>query len=282
MPAPSIAPEPPPQPLDAAIIQSAYPKPPPIQLLESTDSTNTQVMQMLQAKAETQTAACAADYQRAGRGRSGRTWVSPPGHNVMLSVGRRLPLEALRHSGLSLAAGVESCRALADNGANDIGLKWPNDLMLYGATLQAAKLGGILVESNSMAGEDCVYIVIGVGINLYLPPDIRRQIERDARAQRTAQLPHIDRNLLIGTLAGRLNQLLTHWPQTGLHPYREEYDRLLLWKGSTVELSGEQLPKKLRGQFSGIDEQGALLLVTDGNKSHRFQAGEVSLRPLEE
>lgn len=271
--------EPAPQPLNAKIIRQAQPSPPPIQLLDSTDSTNTQVMQMLlnPPQPSTDSLACAAEYQQAGRGRSGRKWLSPPGRNVMLSVGKRLPTAALRRSGLSLAVGVEACGALAEQGATEVRLKWPNDLML-----DEAKLGGILVESSSSADEDSVCVVIGIGINLYLPPDIRQQIEQEPRAQRTAHLSHLpelNRNLLIGTLAGRLHHLLTQWPQTGLQPWLSDYEKLLLWQGQAVTVSGGPLAEPLTGEVAGIDSGGALMLWRAGGEMRHLQAGEISLRP---
>ncbi len=92
-----------------------------------------------------------ADHQTAGRGRRGRTWESHPGASLLVSVILR-PAPAL----VTLAAGVAAAEAC---GASDVGLKWPNDLMLGDA-----KLGGILSE---LVGDAAV---VGLGLNLSWAP----------------------------------------------------------------------------------------------------------------
>ena len=82
---------------------------------------------------------CLAERQTAGRGRRGRTWVSPFAANLYLSVLWRYPIGPAALGGVSLAAGVAVARVLAGLGVADLGLKWPNDLLWRGR-----KLGGLL------------------------------------------------------------------------------------------------------------------------------------------
>ncbi len=113
-----------------------------------------------------------AEHQRAGRGRHGRTWVSPPGQNVLLSVlligdvrgeGGAAGSGFLRHDAVTIASGVAAAEAVERSTGLACELKWPNDVLLDGA-----KLAGVLVETrrrNAMRG-----VVIGVGLNANASP----------------------------------------------------------------------------------------------------------------
>ena len=289
-------PTPPLQLLDVAAIAAATPAATPglpqLQIRWQTGSTNTEIMQQLLGSVALSPAplpsaaplACAAEYQTAGRGRLGRTWLSPLARNVALSVGCLLPKEALRHSGLSLAAGVEACRALKDLGCVNrkgqlLGLKWPNDLLLGDA-----KVGGILTESSLVQGSDLVAVVVGIGVNLYLPQSVQERIrsQTQGNALQTADLHDpegqaLDRNLLIGALAGRLGRLLQHWPGLGFQPWREEFEHWHHWRGRRVQAVAAGR-NQVEGVVQGVDKEGALVLRTDAGVEERLKVGEVSLR----
>lgn len=135
-------------------------------------------------------AVCMADYQTAGKGRSGKQWQAPPNANMLLSVGLWVPAATVARVPVTLLVGaavaevLEAALASEDCGsdsASDIGcadvggasiqLKWPNDLWLGNA-----KLGGVLVESRFpsassalRAPNDKVWLVIGIGLNVNWP-----------------------------------------------------------------------------------------------------------------
>ena len=103
-----------------------------------------------------------AETQSAGRGRRGRTWLSPPGMNLYLSVLKRFDTGFASLSGLSLAVGVSVAESLDPEGSQ-LRLKWPNDLW----TVQDRKLGGILIETAlPQAAAAQRYLVIGIGLNI--------------------------------------------------------------------------------------------------------------------
>jgi len=99
-----------------------------------------------------------AEFQRRGRGRLGRRWISAPGQSILLSAlridaGGKWPHEAVTiAAGLGVAEGIEDACGLVGQ------LEWPNDVML-----EAKKLAGILVEVRTVGGDRAV--VIGAGIN---------------------------------------------------------------------------------------------------------------------
>lgn len=131
-------------------------------MLETIDSTNAEAMRQLEAGAGAGLV-CTAEQQSAGRGRRGRTWVSPFARNLYLSVAWRYHQGAAALEGLSLAVGVAVARALAANGLPAVQLKWPNDVIFRGA-----KLGGVLLEMTGDAAGVC-QIVVGVGLNVAMP-----------------------------------------------------------------------------------------------------------------
>ena len=112
--------------------------------------------------------ACVAEYQQAGRGRRGRKWFSPFGANLYLSMYWRLEQGPAAAIGLSLVIGIVIAEVLQSLGADNVRVKWPNDIYL-----QDRKLSGILVELTGKTG-DAAQIVSGAGINL-----VMRRVESD-------------------------------------------------------------------------------------------------------
>ncbi|MGH7726737.1 MAG: biotin--[acetyl-CoA-carboxylase] ligase, partial [Candidatus Eiseniibacteriota bacterium] len=107
-----------------------------------------------------------ADVQTHGRGRAGRTWISPPGTGLYFSAYLRPGWTPGRTALLTLAAGLAAIECCAEAGARPA-LKWPNDLMAPDDT--GRKLGGILTETRT-EGRVVPEAVIGIGINLRPPP----------------------------------------------------------------------------------------------------------------
>ena len=102
-----------------------------------------------------------AEHQSAGRGRRGRTWVSPYGRNIYFSLAWGFEGPMARLSGLSIAAGAMLAGLLYEHGLREHGLKWPNDLYIG-----TKKCGGILCES--IPASTAPFAVIGIGINCNL------------------------------------------------------------------------------------------------------------------
>jgi len=265
--------------LDAGSIRGALPRAVQpwierIDLLDEVDSTNTWLMQRAR-EGMPSGSVCLAERQNAGRGRHGRSWVSPFGANIYLSMLWRSPLAPAQLGGLSLAAGVAVARALAAAGAgpmgrDGIGLKWPNDLHW-----RRRKLAGLLLE---VAGESQgpSLVVLGVGLNLRLDP--RCATEIDQPWTDLASVLGADgyrRNAVAAGLIAELASALEHYAAHGLAPFLPAWQRLDAYLGEPVELLlGE---RRIAGVHAGIDADGALLLDM-GGELRAFHGGEVSLR----
>ncbi len=108
-----------------------------------------------------------SEFQRNGRGRTGRKWISPAGQNILLSVllvegkGAGIP-----HRGLTIAGGVAVAEAVEEVCSLRCGLKFPNDVLVG-----SAKLAGILIELRRVGTRHCAVIGIGVNVNACPPPE---------------------------------------------------------------------------------------------------------------
>jgi BirA family biotin operon repressor/biotin-[acetyl-CoA-carboxylase] ligase len=233
------------------------------------DSTSSHLLRKIKNGASSGVA-CLAEAQSAGRGRRGRSWVSPFAANLYLSLLWQFSTGVAALSGLSLAVGVAVARALQSLGAAEIGLKWPNDLVWRGR-----KLGGILLEFDGESAGPC-WVVAGVGINVAMPADAESAIDQpwvDLRSIMGAG--RLSRNRLA---AGVLNEVIAVFA-------RFEHDGFpgvsRLWK-QFDQVAGQRilliLPNStVTGVARGVDDSGALLLET-GTGVRRFVAGEISLR----
>lgn len=215
--------------------------------------------------------ACVAEYQQAGRGRRGRKWFSPFGANLYLSMYWRLEQGPAAAIGLSLVIGIIMAEVLQELGAENVRVKWPNDLYLGDR-----KLAGILVELTGKTG-DAAQIVIGAGINLSM-----RHAESDVINQGWVNLQEagvvIDRNTLAVRLINALRSALQSFEQEGLSPWLSRWKKLDNFIDRPVKLIiGE---REIFGISRGIDAQGALLLEQDG-VIKPWMGGEISLRSAE-
>lgn len=210
-----------------------------------------------------------AEQQSAGRGRRGRSWQSPFAGNIYGSLLWRFNQVNANFAGLSLVIGVVVCRLLTHLGIEQLGLKWPNDVLCEGK-----KLCGILIE---MRGETHgpYDAVIGIGLNLAMPDEIGRTIDQPwiALEQVAATLPA--RNALAAQLIDALLEALPQFEAHGLQPYLAEWRHLDHFRDQTITLHlGD---KRMQGVERGVDEQGALLVEHNG-KLQRYYSGEISLR----
>lgn len=203
-----------------------------------------------------------ADAQTAGRGRHGRTWASPPGRSLYLSIVVRLG-PTVPVPPLTLAVGVGVCAAIRAEGVAAAGLKWPNDVLVASTAGAPRKLAGVLCESTGDA------VVIGIGVNANgaaaeLPPEIAarattigevlgRWIDRDALLERLLDelAPWIERYQ-----AGGVAAIAPAWTAHMLPALRVRTDR-----GT--------------GVARGLAADGALIVAGDDGRDHRVTSGDV-------
>src|SRR6185312_260924 len=231
------------------------------------DSTNAQLLRDAAAGAPG-LSICLAEMQSAGRGRRGRTWISPLGANVYFSLLQRFDGGMGTLSGLSLVAGVALTQALEDCGAAGIGLKWPNDLIVDGR-----KLAGILVEAGGEFLGPC-FAVIGIGINLRLPDgvDTGQPATDLARICGGAML---SRNRVVARVATRLVEALDRFAAGGFGAFAKAYTARDALAGHPVRVQTAQGVRD--GIADGVDGRGALR-VRHGATLAVYDSADVSVR----
>ena len=190
-----------------------------VHVVERVASTNTVALEWAAAGAPAGTALL-AESQTAGRGRGGRTWRTPDGTSLALSVILRPAVAPDRLSWAAIAAAVATVEAIRDVAGVACRVKWPNDILIG-----ARKVAGILTERRAEAGgAETPAVVIGVGVNVNnraaaLPEDVRDSAISllDATGRAT------DRNRLAAALLDRLahrvgelgdgrDELARRWP----------------------------------------------------------------------
>ncbi|GJL83441.1 MAG: bifunctional ligase/repressor BirA [marine bacterium B5-7] len=236
-----------------------------LDVLDQVDSTNQYLRSELDSGRNID--ACFAEYQLAGRGRRGRTWLAAPYGSILFSLRYELSGGPAASSGLSLAAGVAAARALEKAGVDGVELKWPNDLMLGGD-----KLGGVLIELSGELGEQCTCI-IGVGLNLYLPERLAKACGQKVTSLDQHNEGTLQRNNLAALLVNSLVDILAEFDVGGFTPFRDEWQRRDLYRNCEVCISHGE--KTLKGVARGVADDGALLVESDGSRIHRITTGEV-------
>ena len=260
-------------PLDQAALRRALVRPGGLwrnlEVVESTGSTNADLLARALA-GEPEGAVLAAEEQRAGRGRMGRTWTSPPRAALTVSVLLKPAVPPARRGWLPLLAGVAVAAAVTGVTGVETGLKWPNDLLAAGA-----KLAGILAEAAGDA------VVVGIGLNVSTEPaefPATRPGALPATSLRAAGATALDRASLLLAVLGELEHWYRAWQRAGGDPdrsgLRQEYLRWSATIGRTVraELPGGQA---LSGPAVGVDSDGRLLVRVSSGSEVAVAAGDV-------
>lgn len=215
---------------------------------------------------------CVAEGQTQGRGRMGKSWRSPFGSNIYLSLYWRFPSRLHELSGLSLAIGLAILAALNDLEPlpSGVGIKWPNDIWYFDA-----KLCGILVESVSPNTQpNSTDVVMGIGLNLNMPPTASSSNDWTDLSKVLAKVP--SRHVVIGALLNRLVEYLSRFQAKGFADFASEWAHYDLLVDKSVTLSAAHIEQY--GIAKGVNERGELC-VKIGETLKAVRYGEVSVRP---
>ena len=195
-----------------------------------------------------------AEEQTQGRGRCGRSWHSPAGANLYLSLGWRFHGSVERLSGLSLAIGAMLAEVIARDFEVDLALKWPNDLF-HGER----KLGGVLIE---LLGEQngAIPVVAGIGLNVSMPLEDTASIQRPWTDLASARGSQVDRNSLAAQLINQLASGLTDIAGGDMGGWLEQWRKRDFLHGRQVLVQGSPT---VAGKAAGVDQHGALLVNTE-------------------
>lgn len=221
-------------------------------------STNDRARQAL-AAGRGEGLAVVADLQTAGRGRRGRTWSSPAGVNLMLSVGIRPRIDGGEAGLLGIAAALavrDACAGFAEDAA--LVVRWPNDVV----AADGRKLAGLLVETAVEEGR-LAEAIIGIGINVNWPlAEMPREVRDRATSLLALSGALIDRVALLSAVLSALDAEIAALERGESPVARLAAVSALDGRQVTVDVGSE----RLAGTAAGISKQGLLLLDTDAGR----------------
>lgn len=213
-----------------------------------------------------------ADRQTAGKGRRGRSWLSPGGEDIFFSILLRPAISPASASMLTILAALAGAITAEKHSGEPCLIKWPNDIILH-----ERKICGILTEMV-LNDNEIDYVVVGVGFNLnrlqfdHEIADIAGSIRKETGKQVVRSAFFVD---YVKEFLKRYRKFLH---TENLAPFMDEYNRLLINKGRQVKLvkKGQEMVRTA----GGINEKGELIVFDDAGRQETVFSGEVSVRGL--
>ena len=207
---------------------------------------------------------CIAEEQTKGRGRRGKSWISPKFKNIYFSLSSYLEKEDL--SGLSIAVALSVNKVLSKINVMSL-IKWPNDLLVGNK-----KICGILIETAKVG--ELTKVVIGIGINVNM--ENSELIDQEWTSIKLEKKETVDRNLIITEMINQLCSTLNKFEQREFDYFIKKFTSLDLLKDKEFTLKDNPYETFIG---KGIDNKG--LLIAQNLKDQRivkFSSGEVSLK----
>lgn len=235
------------------------------------DSTNIKAKELAKSGAPHGTVVV-AEMQTAGKGRRGRSWESPAGTNIYMSVLLYPKMNPSKAPMLTLVMAYSVAKVLRRQGFTETGIKWPNDLVISGK-----KLCGILTEME-LSGREIGHVVIGVGINANIV-EFPEELQKTATSLRMESGQEVDRKRLIEEISKEFElDYETFVKMDDLSFLQEEYNQMLVNCGREVRVL--EPGNEYTAVALGINDGGELLVgKADGSEEAVF-AGEVSVRGI--
>lgn len=255
--------------MDIRSLLAGHPWSDTIQYYDQVSSTNTLLQQQAMAGAPAGTVII-ADSQTGGKGRLGRSFHSPAGSGIYMSILLRPGCKPDKIMHLTCSVAVAACKAVKNVTDVDLQVKWVNDLVLGGK-----KLGGILTGLSMDQKTGLVdWAIVGIGINCNtdtFPPELQ-----EIATSLSAVLGHpIDREMLAAELIRQLH-IMASTLHEAQRTIMEDYRKRSAVIGQSVWLiRGDE---RRKAKILDIDDQGALLAeLADGSKEI-INSGEISIR----
>lgn len=237
--------------------------------MDSVESTNLEALKLAAAGAPEGTAVI-AEEQTAGRGRLNRTWQSPPGCNLYLSLVLKPDVEPADAPQITLLAGAAVAKALSRWCPGSVGVKWPNDVMI-----RDRKVCGILTELR-LSGGGISSVIVGIGINVNIRREELDPAFRDAATSLLEETgAETDRTVLAADLLEELEILYDLWIRDGFDAVRPHWLPYSVLTGKRVRVAFQDEVEE--GTAVGLDADGALILEESGGIRKRVLAGDATI-----
>lgn len=236
-----------------------------------------------------------AEAQTCGRGRQGRSWVTPSGSGLLFSLIFKphwLPIS--RAYTLVWLAGVGMCEGIQASTGLDARLKWPNDVLLpvpmpnetddapgsirpateHHDTRQWHKVAGILLEMSS-TGQTLDYAIIGCGLNVNASPPGGISLRYQATDLATALCHPVARLPVLCAILMRMDHWHTQLQQGAYEALFQQWRNLLLTPGQEVRI--ETAAGILKGRAEYVDQAGILYVRDESGQVHPVSSGDVGM-----
>ncbi len=238
---------------------------------DTIDSTNTKAQELAEKGYQSGTLVV-ADKQDSGKGRRGRSWVSPSGTGIFMTLMIKPDINPNNASMLTLVAALAVAKAITSVTGEEALIKWPNDIVINGK-----KVCGILTEMNAQF-DYINHIVVGIGINVHnesFPEEISQMasslmIEAGGKRFHRAQI-------IAETMAYFEQYYDTFLKTQDLSALVREYDKLLVNRNKSVRVLDPKEP--FDGKAMGITPKGELIVDTWESRK-LVSSGEVSVRGI--
>lgn len=240
-----------------------------IRVFKETASTN-DTIEKLARDGASEGAVVFAESQTRGRGRLGRSWVSPAGKGLWFSVLLRPKLRPQEITRLTVAAATSIRRAIRRVTELEVEIKWPNDLLVDGC-----KVAGILTEMSAET-DQVRYVILGVGIDVnQTSKDFPRELSGIAGSLRLASGSLVDRAALATRVLQELDEDYARICNGRFGEVAEEWESACntLGRRVTIAIGG----RRLQGRAESLDPDGALLLRTQHGHLECFTGGDLSV-----
>lgn len=245
-----------------------------VEFHEILDSTNTRAKQLAEQGGKEGTLVI-AEQQSSGKGRRGKNWESKAGDGIWMTLLLRPNIRPVQASSITLVAALAVAGAVRRVCRVEVGIKWPNDIVLQGK-----KLCGILTEMSSEL-DFIHYVVVGIGINANTV-DFPDELQKTATSLFIQTGSKCDRQELTAEVMKEFDKYYRVYLETAdLSKLQEEYNTLLINNNREVAVyygsPGDASFRIEKGIARGIDADGALLVDMDGERK-KILSGEVSVR----
>jgi BirA family biotin operon repressor/biotin-[acetyl-CoA-carboxylase] ligase len=242
-----------------------------LEVVDEIDSTSSRLMERASGGAPPGTC-LVAEWQSAGRGRRGRTWVAALGGSLTFSLLWRFERGAGHLGGLSLAVGVAVAKALAACGVRRAQVKWPNDVVC-----DFRKIAGILVETaGEMQGPSVA--VVGVGVNYRLGERVLDRIDQPVTDVVQCSESPPTRNELLARLLAEMCATLEAFDSHGFPALRDAWRALHAYDGRRVRVMPGR-DAAFDAEVVDVGSDGVLVVRRPEGQLVSLASAEISLRP---
>ena len=236
-----------------------------IHYFKEVDSTNDVARYLAEEGAEEGTVVV-AEIQNRGKGRRGKTWISPPG-GVWMSIILRPDIPPSKAPQLTLVTGVAVAETLKEELKLDVGIKWPNDILIGNK-----KVCGILTEVNASI-DNVNYVIVGIGIDMNVEiPLFPPNLQKDATSLKNELDTEINGAMLVQKFLLKFEDLYNQFKEGKFPEILSEWRLLSKTIGNNVEVRTRG--KTVRGEAVGINKDGILILELEDGSLRKMISGE--------